>query len=185
MAFGESAGTGTNTALSEALYTPLQMLEVALRNRFHAVLGEDHGPLWFDAPGLLAVPHQSEQLAKAKELLAEQGKAAEPGRVVAALTFGFWTAFANKGYEERWRATLHRAADPAARDADGRGLTRKSFAKPFAALRDLRNRGAHHEPILDRDLRRHHATILRVTGWLAPAAAAWTRAERRLSDRQR
>ena len=32
-----------NTQLSEALYTPLQVLELALRNRVHAVLSAAHG----------------------------------------------------------------------------------------------------------------------------------------------
>lgn len=171
-----------NTALSEALYTPLQMLEVTLRNRFHAALGEDHGPLWFDAPGLLVVPHQLEQLAKAKGMLAAQGKAAEPGRVVAALTFGFWTALLNKEYEELWRATLHRAPDPAARDDKGKALVRNSFTRPLTPLRELRNRVAHHEPIVPWNLRKHHAAIVQVTGWLSPAAAAWTRGRSRFLD---
>ena len=37
-----------NTRLSEALYTPLQMLEVALRNRVHKVLAEARHDRWFD-----------------------------------------------------------------------------------------------------------------------------------------
>ncbi|GAA0574593.1 Abi family protein [Craurococcus roseus] len=161
-----------NTALSEALYTPLQMLEVALRNRFHAVLTVAHGPLWFDQPGLLVVPHQLEQLAKAKAELVDAGRPIEPGRVVAELTFGFWTAFLNTDYESMWQSTLHHAVQ---RGEGEKGLRRKDLSGPLRPLRELRNRVAHHEPILPWNLRKHYDAILRLTGWLSPAAAAWTR----------
>lgn len=36
-----------NTKISESLYTPLQMLEVALRNRIHAVMTETRHVGWF------------------------------------------------------------------------------------------------------------------------------------------
>ncbi|CAA9232144.1 MAG: hypothetical protein AVDCRST_MAG93-927 [uncultured Chloroflexia bacterium] len=168
-----------NTALSEALYTPLQMLEVALRNRFHTTLSAAHGPFWFNAADFLKVGHQVEQLQKAKELLREQGKPLEPGRIVAALTFGFWTALLNTVYEDVWRTTLYRAMQPEARDEKGRGLNRKSLTRPLTPLRELRNRVAHHEPILEWNLPKHHTNILRITNWLSPAAASWTQAQSR------
>lgn len=164
-----------NTAMSEALYTPLQMLEVTMRNRFHAALSATHGSAWFDQPGFLQVAHQVEQLEKAKEQLAEEGKQLEPGRIVAALTFGFWTALLNKDYEDLWRTTLRHALDPSARDEKGKGLARKNLTTLATPLRKLRNRVAHHEPILYWSLPKHHANILRFTGWLSPAAEAWTR----------
>ncbi|WP_428486977.1 hypothetical protein [Rhodopila sp.] len=36
-----------NIRLSEALYTPLQMLEVVLRNRIHITLSGVQSPFWF------------------------------------------------------------------------------------------------------------------------------------------
>ena len=50
-----------NVAASEALYTPLHVLEVALRNRIHAVLSEALGEHWFDTPGLVVLPKQHRQ----------------------------------------------------------------------------------------------------------------------------
>jgi len=146
-----------------------------MRNRFHAALSAVHGHAWFDRPGFLVVAHQVEQLQKAKKQLAEEGKELEPGRIVAALTFGFWTALLNKDYEDLWRTTLRHALDAGACDEKGRGLSRKSLATLATPLRKLRNRVAHHEPILYWSLPKHHANILRLTGWLSPAAEAWTR----------
>jgi hypothetical protein len=158
-----------NTRLSEALYTPLQTLEVALRNRVHVVMAEAHGERWFEADGLLRVEHQREQLASAIAELAKAGKDPTAGRVVAALTFSFWTAMLSPAYEDLWRSTLNAIASR----PDGKRLPRKSLSRPLTPIRVLRNRIAHHEPILHWDLRKHHANIVALTAWLSPAAAAW------------
>lgn len=160
-----------NTRVSEALYTPLQMLEVALRNRVHAVLSAARGPRWFEEDGLLAVPHQAGQVADALADLAREGKEPTPGRVVAALTFSFWTAMLAPAYEILWQTDLHRIA----RRGDGKGLRRKDLSGPLTPIRVLRNRIAHHEPVLAWNLPKHHEAMLRITGWLSPAAAAWCR----------
>lgn len=160
-----------NTRLFEALYTPLQMLEVALRNRIHAVLSASIQPRWFEAPGFLAVPHQHEQVAEALVDLARERKEPTPGRVVAALTFSFWTTMLGTLYENRWQTDLHRIG----RRDDGKGLRRKELSGPLTPIRLLRNRIAHHEPILEWDLPKHHDAMLRITGWLSPPAAAWCR----------
>ncbi len=97
-----------NTRLSEALYTPLQMLEVVLRNRIHAVLSVSVQPRWFEVPGFLAVPHQNEQVVEVLAALARERKEPTPGRVVAALTFSFWTTMLGTSYENLWQTSLNR-----------------------------------------------------------------------------
>lgn len=160
-----------NTRLSEALYTPLQMLEVALRNRIHSVLSVARHPRWFEDEGFLVAPNQTEQVAEALSELAREKKEPTPGRVVAALTFSFWTAMFGTVYETLWQQDLHRIAQR----ADGKRLRRKDFSSPLTPIRVLRNRIAHHEPILGWNLPKHHDAMLRLTGWLSPAAAAWSR----------
>jgi len=161
---------GLNTRLSESLYTPLQTLEVALRNRIHTVLAEAKGADWYgEAAGLLLVPHQSEQVAKAIQELTQAGKPVTAGGVVASLTFSFWTTMFNKDYETLWQQTLHRIAAPTA----PKGLKRKSFSGPLTPIRVLRNRIAHHEPILSWNLRKNHARIMELIEWLSPPAEKW------------
>lgn len=164
-----------NTALSEALYTPLQMLEVALRNRIHSVMTEASHDGWFQDKGGLLGQWQPEQLAKAIKDIEEEGKEATPGRIVAALTFSFWTSMFGKDYETLWQKTLHRIG----RRPDGKGLRRKDFSGPLAQIRALRNRIAHHEPILMWNLPKRYASILELTGWLSPGAAEWCRTHSR------
>ncbi len=97
-----------NTQLSECLYTPLQMLEVGLRNRIHSVMSEAFGEEWFDLPAYQVNPRQAEMIEKARRDLTEERKEHAPGRMVAALTFGYWTAMLGKEYEDLWQAKLRR-----------------------------------------------------------------------------
>lgn len=168
-----------NTRLSESLYTSLQTLEVALRNRIHIVLAEAKGETWFATDvGLVTGPYQCEQVVQAMEELTKAGKPMTGGGVVAGLTFSFWTTMFNKDYETLWQQTLHRIADPGA----PKGLKRKSFSGPLTRIRILRNRIAHHEPILAWDLRKHHAQMLELIEWLSPPAAAWCRENDRFPE---
>jgi hypothetical protein len=66
-------------------------------------------------------------------------------------------------------------ARPVGNRPDGKRLGRKDFARPLTPIRMLRNRIAHHEPIIDWKLRKHHDRMLELTQWLSPAAAAWCR----------
>lgn len=72
-------------------------------------------------------------------------------------------------YENLWQMHLHRIG----RRQGGGGLRRKDFSGPLTPIRILRNRIAHHEPILGWNLPQHHEAMRRLTGWLSPGAAAW------------
>ena len=157
------------TRISEALYTPLQMLEVALRNRMHTVMSAAKHDRWFEDEGFLAIERQRQQLADAIEDVVREGKEATAGRLVAALTFSFWTSMLSPSYENLWQTALHRIA----RREDGKGLRRKDLSGPLKPIRTLRNRVAHHEPVVHWNLPKHHGNIVRITRWLSPAAAAW------------
>lgn len=158
-----------NTQISEALYTPLQTLELSLRNRIHAVMTGGYGERWFETEGLLQIDTQREQVANTMADLSKENKNPASGRIVAALTLSFWTAMLSPTYENLWRSTLKAIAVR----PDGKRLARKQFSRPLTPIRVLRNRIAHHEPILHWNLPRHHERISELTTWLSPAAAAW------------
>lgn len=166
-----------NTALSEVLYSPIHMLEVALRNRFHTVLSERYGTDWFEQPALLSENLRT-QIEKAKADLSNDKRDHSPGRIVAAVTFGFWTQFLGVEYDTLWQTTTHKiAAKP-----DGKGVSRKEFAGHLTRIRILRNRIAHHEPIIYWDLCKHHEHIMTLTEWLSSAAATWSRHHSRFDE---
>jgi hypothetical protein len=158
-----------NMALCESLYSPLQMVEIALRNALQRSL-ENHfrSPHWYDVPAcwqLLATTQQS-QIDEAKQSLARQNKPLAPGRIVAELTFGFWTAFFNKRSAQnrdiiQLTARVFRSAPKSQRDI-------RSLNRRLTLLRELRNRVFHHERIIHWvDLDTRHAAMLETIGWIS------------------
>ena len=162
-----------NTAVSAAFYGPLQILEVTLRNAMNRRLGEEYGAAWYDNDCAGLNSHASNLISSAKDKLEQDGHGNDPHRVVAALSFGFWVSLLGRGGDGAdYEGTLWR---PALRDAFphcGR-LNRRQAHQPLNALRKLRNRIAHHEPIFSRNLVEDHERILKVTGWISPATRAW------------
>lgn len=55
-----------NTQLSECLYIPLQMLEISLRNRIHAVMSAALHDHWYEEARCQLSRGQAEQVAKAQ-----------------------------------------------------------------------------------------------------------------------
>ena len=154
-----------NIALGSAFHGPLQALEVTLRNAAHGQLVSRYGDLWFYNPNLLKRSQQNSVKRAANELN-RQKKQGTAGQVVAELNFGFWVALFAKGYEERlWRPDLHRLFTPQPH--------RSELYDQLDRLRTLRNRVAHHEPILQRDLRTDHEKVLWILEMLSPETAAW------------
>lgn len=158
-----------NVKLSESLYLSLHALEIALRNRIHFVMSEVDNEGWLLDEANLLVEQQRDQVLEAKEGLQREGKELTSGRVLAAVSFSFWTSMFAPPYDSLWQTTLHKIG----KREDGKGLRRKDFSTPLATIRLLRNRVAHHEPIIYWDLEKHHAKIRELTRWLAPAAADW------------
>ena len=159
-----------NTQVSESLYTPLQMLEVSLRNRIHSVLSDAMHESWFEEDGFLKISNQRDQVVIARDRLVKFGKEPTPGRIVAALSFSFWTSMLARNYEDLWQKTLNRIA----RHNDGQNLRRKDLSEPLARIRLIRNRIAHHEPVIHFNLPEEYGKFMQITRWLSPVAADWS-----------
>ena len=167
-----------NTAVSAAFYGPLQGLEIALRNAIHTQLSHRYGTFWFDNPDTGLDAGASTRIAAARSDLDRSGKALRPDRIVARLSFGFWVSLTgrgerrNSGRKANYEMTLWR---PALRNAfpHRERLVRRQVHGPLIALRLLRNRIAHHEPVIRRDLSEDHDLVLEVAGWMSPAMRSW------------
>jgi hypothetical protein len=69
------------------------------------------------------------------------GTGAPVGKVIAELTFGFWPNLISKHFHPLWSASLHKAFPYA-------HVPRRDVHFRLEVIRRLRNRIAHHEPIL-------------------------------------
>lgn len=157
-----------NVALSEALYGPLHVAEIALRNALDAALSQYTGrPDWLLSELDFLDEHGRESVAVAR---AKLGAAAGQGKLVAELTFGFWTSLLNKRYEQTlWVKAIHGAFPGLAASE----RTRRTVSSRMEKIRDLRNRVFHHEPIWYRQtLAADHADLRAAIGWLSPFASA-------------
>jgi hypothetical protein len=154
-----------NVQLSAALYGPLHMLEVALRNVTDRRLTTKRGAAWMDDDKTLTIKYQSDSVTKAREQLTRDGKPATHGQMVAELNFGFWGSLFGRRSHHLWQDLR-----PIFQTG---GIQRHSIALQLDDFRALRNRVAHYEPILALPLAQRYADITTLTGWLSPSAAAW------------
>jgi hypothetical protein len=53
------------------------------------------------------------------------------------------------------------------------GYERQSVMRPLTDIRDLRNRVAHHEPILHLDLTRKYGETIEALGWISEELQWW------------
>ncbi|GAA5073122.1 hypothetical protein HNP84_009264 [Thermocatellispora tengchongensis] len=159
-----------NMEISGAILGPLHLLEVTLRNAMHRELTALAGRAdWWHSPAVPLDVTSSEKIDAAKRTIAALHMTPTPGRVIAELSFGFWTTLLSSrhAYEMRlWRPALHQAF-PAYRGP------RRPVHSDLYHLRRLRNRIAHHEPIHQRHLAADHSSILRLLGYISPEAATW------------
>lgn len=158
-----------NTKLSESLYIAIQMLEIGLRNRIDAVLTEKYNDEWLLNGEILQINRQVDQRDNAIVELERAKKEVSAGKVIAALPFSFWTSMFNSEYETLWQQGLHKIG----RKKNGKGLARKDISKKLTPIRILRNRIAHHEPIIHWNLPQHHENMVQLTRWFSPEAAEW------------
>ena len=157
-----------NMALSESLYPALQFAEIALRNAVHRELTARCGTdAWYDSPLARLNPWQQDKVTEAKAALARNRKPLTPGRIVAELTFGFWTGFFNNAHARTGIGSfLSRNAFPHAPTTE---QYQARLDRRWQDIRDLRNRVFHHERILHwRDLDRRHQAILEIIAWMSP-----------------
>lgn len=158
-----------NMALSESLYAALQFSEIALRNAVHRELTARCGTdVWYDSPISQLTAWQQDKVTEAKDTLWTNRKPVTSGRIIAELTFGFWTSFFNNAHARTGiGAFLSRNVFPHAPRKE-QYLSR--LDRRWQDIRDLRNRVFHHERILHwRDLDARHQAILDILAWMSPA----------------
>lgn len=148
-----------NAEISAALMRDIAHVEVGLRNAYDRALsarwsGPPHWtiagipaftPLWRTRRGRRVDVNLRTRESLLRAVDSAGGTAAPPGKVVAELMFGFWRFLSSSAHEKTlWVPALHRAFTP--------GTDRRDVDRPIGRLHDLRNRVAHHEPLLRSDI---------------------------------
>lgn len=150
-------------ALSKSLYPSLHALEISMRNTIHRNATAAYGDAnWYDS---VVQAWGKEQLSRARMELVKNGKIETPNRIVAELSFGFWTHLFNAPYENFVRKIIKRAFP----NMPKKIRNRNNLKTRLNQLRYLRNRVFHFEPIYNKPyLRKRHAEIMEAIFWIEP-----------------
>ncbi|HEX8276942.1 MAG TPA: hypothetical protein VF615_30150 [Longimicrobiaceae bacterium] len=92
------------------------------------------------------------------------------GDVVAAQTYWFWVMLLTSRFENRVWKQEFKSSFP---HAPAR-VTRDIVHSRADTIRKLRNRIAHHEPLVEFDLLGAYNRALAIVRWISPTTAAWT-----------
>lgn len=170
-----------NSEIAAAFLRDLGHLEVAVRNAYDRALlthPDIHDGEWLTAPSctLLFPPHVAKDKngnpkdknatprANVKDARRHSGYdlgVVPRGKAVAELMFGFWSYLTDDLHEKSLRVpALHAAYVP--------GADRARLHAALSALRDFRNRVAHHESVFDRHPENHRRYIVFVARNLSP-----------------
>lgn len=196
-----------NAQVAGAFAELLHHVEVLVRNAMHHQLttlharapGRPANKAWFDEPKW-AKHHwfpkvALDQIGQAAERAGHTPAHPNPGKVIAALNFGFWRYLASARYEQSfWVPALDNAfCAPGATPQD----RRREIEHRLIVLHKLRNRISHCEPIIhpirytprggtrtSKTLNQLYVDAVELVSYVSPIAAPWlegqTRALRQL-----
>jgi hypothetical protein len=164
---------GWNARMSAALLIPAHFAEVVTRNAVVDVLESVYGHDWSTSPAFeRSLPGSTRGYDPRADLVATRRRVHSNGQLVAELKFVFWQhMFAARHDVRLWRPNLV-AAFPNVRTQD-RAVLRGRILADLDAIRRLRNRIAHHEPIIGIDLGAELARMITLIELRCASTAAW------------
>lgn len=170
-----------NMHMCEALYPSLQCLEISLRNSLYNSITHSEGNVsWFSPRSTLLDRTEIDTLSKAENKLRQARKPIIPDRIIAELSFGFWTSLLSSKYEQ---TIWNRAAKLAFPQCPRSMRKRRLVAPRLHEIRHLRNRVFHYEPIWRQpNLCSQHAQIMETIEWISPEMKEIAGASCRFND---
>ena len=158
-----------NTALCEALYPVLQILEVGFRNSVHSeIAATTRVPEWLKTELAFLFDPEKERITKAKDGLRKTGKPLTESFLIAELSFGFWTSLLDVRYDRLW----HKIVTGVFPNMPRTIRTRSEASARMSAVRKLRNAALHHHSIWHwQDLEKKHSDIHTLIEWICPSSA--------------
>ena len=163
----------SNIKLTEAFYTSLSVLEVALRNALSRELktmtGRDEWYVIFaNTPGLTNL---NKYITQASKQIAGRHEQITTSKIIAELTLGFWVSLLNAEYERLLWKDLRRAF-PYIPKKDRK---RKNVSAPLNRFRAFRNRVFHNESICwnMKKVQEIHDELLLVLEWINMDLPEW------------
>lgn len=160
-----------NVELSGAIYWNLATCEVVIRNAVDDALSAVYGTDWPWSPAFIFTLNKGGKAALqyAKD---QAGASPSTGKVMAELNFGFWEKMFKASFDAMvWKGQLHRVF-PQLTEPNVQ-VARADIAAKLAAVRNLRNRIAHHEPLFHMHVQPALDTVQRLVKLRCLDTASW------------
>lgn len=174
-----------NSQLSAALFEVVGWFEVGWRNAIDTAIctrRPESAPHWLLDRFFPLTAGAWKHVDRALSALPHSDP--NPGQIIAELTLGFWR-FTSRGYMYTvWSPYLQHMFPHARKKPRPQAVNAR-----LARIVSVRNRIAHHEPLLSRvaEVRGAYSDMLTLGEWINPAAASWWRdnatVETTLTDR--
>lgn len=180
-----------NVEVARTLYPVLHWAEIALRNRLDRVIGAAYPiggarsfadvPSWLDADPPVLLPNDRARVVEVKRKI-EKATASLPrrarrpltaGKLIAELSFGFWTHLLDGAYENwrvpnrLWPALL----EPVFPHCPPAERTRRGIHARFLEIKTIRNRTFHHERITHQVSMGLYDRFVETVSWIDPLVA--------------
>jgi hypothetical protein len=172
-----------NAQVSAALMLPAHFAEVAVRNVVDEALTDVYGAKWpWDPAFELSVPAPGRGYNPRGDLMSTRREHTTTGKVIADLKFVFWEKMFTARHDVRvWNSRILTLIPNAPAGLTAKEL-RLRVMTDLEAIRRLRNRLAHHEPIFSRDIGQDLGVMLDLVEMRCAHTVAWVRSMEQVTD---
>lgn len=151
-----------NARLCEAMYFPLQIAEIAVRNAVEKSITKRFGDRWHENAkfvNLLPKRMKTELTEVIRKSGARQNGLTAKDDIVANLTFGFWVSLMTRSFENHLWVNGISQSFTHSKATD----TRETIHKSLEEIRIFRNKIMHHHPIFDKNPQAKFQQLLFIT----------------------
>jgi hypothetical protein len=162
-----------NLEVSCALFVPLQVCEVSIRNAISEAIELTYGATWPYVQSFeISLANPSNSYSPRRNVIQLRNQPTT-GKVIAELKFVFWERmFTGRHDNAIWNHHLRTVLPNMDAHKTVQQLRGEAF-NTLQSIRDLRNRIAHHEPVFKRDIQEEFDRIKKVISWRSTVAASW------------
>lgn len=158
-----------NARLAKSLLFPLHIMEVSLRNGIDPILTSLYGHDWPNEFAFRSTLTAKSNNSLQKAIDRFKKKTPSKDDIISELSLDFWSNLFRPEYDRAIWQTNMRVLFPHV------VITRAAFQPQIHEINKLRNRIAHHEPILDANISSIHQKIIEVTSNRSTDTGNWVK----------
>jgi hypothetical protein len=156
-----------NMQISEKLHTLLNEFEVVFRNAVNDVLSARYGAEWYNSREIEFIDKHITAIQRVKQDIHKENKPKTNPNIISNLTMGFWVFLFNKDYDRNlWRSELYKTFKH-------KRISRGNVRQELHKIKNLRNRVAHCECILNYPYKQYYKEIIEFISWINPEISEW------------